>query len=60
MSKVSLKTVRKAVGALVAGVIILVARGVLPDAVDVYLEALTPLLVAFGVYVAPANAPKGA
>lgn len=49
---------RKAVAALVASVLSLVAAQLLPDAVAVWVYALQPLFVAAGVVVVPANAPK--
>lgn len=49
------KVYRKAVAALIACVLLAVARGVLPDEVKVWVDVLSPLLVALGVYAAPKN-----
>ena len=51
---------RKAVQGLVICAVALVAAGLLPAQVGDVVTYLTPVLVALGVYVAPANAEKPA
>lgn len=54
------KVYRKAVAALIACLVLAVARGLLPADVKTWLDVLSPLLIALGVYAAPANdEPKG-
>lgn len=47
----------KAITALVVCAVALVAQGLLPAEVGTIITALTPFLVALGVYKAPANGP---
>jgi hypothetical protein len=49
--------VRKTITALVGSATLLVGAHLLPTAVGGWLTALTPFLVATGVYVVPANDP---
>lgn len=49
------KVYRKAIAALISCLILAVARGLLPAEVQTWLDVLSPLLVAAGVYAAPAN-----
>lgn len=49
--------VRKALAALVASALLLVAAKALPDVVGVWLTALTPLLTAYGVWKVPNDLP---
>lgn len=49
------KVYRKAIAALVATLVLAVTRGLLPEDVKVYIDVLSPVFVALGVYAAPAN-----
>lgn len=49
--------IRKAIAALIVCVLAAVARGLLPHAVDEWINVLQPLLVFLGVWAVP-NAPE--
>lgn len=50
--------VRKCIAAVISCAVLLVAAQVLPAGVGVWIQALTPLLVGYGVWQAPnADAP---